>query len=194
MGDDVIDLSDPSIAMSHTRARVVERVCCDLERAALGAATDPKRLLWSFFAAKEAAYKVVASSVTPPPAFAYRQFVVSPDLRSVTYEDRVFALQIEGDDRYLHAVAWTGRGAWLAGCGLVEAGTSPSDEARRRLCAAVAPWLGCDRESLRIVRPPAPGSWDGFAPPMLLREGRPSGVNVSLTHDGRFAGFAAARP
>jgi phosphopantetheinyl transferase (holo-ACP synthase) len=190
VGDDVVDLDDPFIAASHRRPRFVERVCCESERAMLGASSDPKTLLWQLFAAKEAAFKIVAKT-GPQPPFAHRRFVVMPDLRSVSYDGLAFDLRVAVEGACVHAIAWTGAGTPLAGHGLVETGSTPGDEARRRLCEAVARGLGCGRECLAVVRAPAPGSWDGFGPPVLLRDGRPSGVDVSLTHDGRFVGFAA---
>jgi phosphopantetheinyl transferase (holo-ACP synthase) len=190
VGDDVVDLDDPFIAASHRRLRFVERVCGEIERASLDASRDPKTLLWIFFAAKEAAYKIVAKAGAPP-AFAHRRFVVMPDLRSVAYDRLVFELRVDVDGACIHAVAWTGAGTLVTGQGLLEAGAVPGDDARRRLGDAVARSLGCARECLAVVREPAPGAWDGFAPPVLLRDGRPSGVDVSLTHDGRFVGFAA---
>jgi phosphopantetheinyl transferase (holo-ACP synthase) len=191
VGDDVVDLDDPAIATSRLRPRFVERVCSDIERASLGAASDPKTLLWIFFAAKEAAYKIVAK-VGPPPGFAHRRFVVTPDLRSVHYEGLALGLRVEVEGGCVHAVATMGTGTPLVGHGLVDPGVSPGSEARRLLCMAVARHLGCAYERLAVVREPAPGTWDGFAPPVLVRDGRPSGVDVSLTHDGRFVGFAAA--
>ena len=67
VGNDVVDLGDPSIRASHLSARFVARVCTDVERAALAEAADPKTLLWSFFAAKEAATRPLSSCVVVRP-------------------------------------------------------------------------------------------------------------------------------
>lgn len=190
VGDDVVDLDDPFIARTHERPRWLGRVLAESELAALRASRDPKTLLWSFFAAKEAAYKIAAKCRNPPP-FAHRQFVVAPELRQIRYGKIVFDLVVEVEGACVHAVASTGVGARVAGIGIVEEGRDSGEVARRRLCQDVARHLRCAENTLGVVRTPSPERWDGFSPPILERDGRPSGVDISLTHDGRFVGFAA---
>ena len=186
VGDDVVDLDDEAIAQHHLRARFLDRVLCPGERAALAAARSPKALLWSYFAAKEAAYKIVAKQ-TRSPIFAHRLFVVSDDLRAVTYEGQRFDLDVQLDDalRFVHAVATTRDSA------CVLRGVSDDGDGRALLCRAIAAHLGCAPTDLAVVRTPRAGSWDGFDPPRLLRNGHPIAIDVSLSHDGRFVSFAA---
>lgn len=184
VGDDVVDLDDPDNVRSASRARFVARVCGDVEREALAGAPEPAALLWSFFAAKEAAYKV-ACKLGPPPVLAHRAFTVDPALTWVRAGDRVLLLRVERGPGWVHAVAWSGEGAPDASVGAL-AGGSPSDAARALLCARVG------GPGLEVVRPATPGSWDGRGPPVLMRDGRPAGLDVSLSHDGRFVACAHA--
>lgn len=191
VGNDVVDLTEREIASKHENARFVARVCHAAERAALGSAPDPKRLFWAFFAAKEAAYKLVAK-LGPPPPFAHRAFVVSTDLASVCYRDLALTLSVEQSAQYVHAVASTRREPVISGVEAIDSAVDESAAARRRLCAAVASVLDWSLEELEVVRDQMPGSWDGFGPPALLRRGvRVEGVDVSISHDGRFVAYAA---
>jgi phosphopantetheinyl transferase (holo-ACP synthase) len=176
IGNDLVDLLDPAIATHHLRPRFIERVCDERERHALRTAADPKRALWTLFAAKEAAYKL-AVKLGLEPGFAHRRFVVTSD--RVSFEDHSWPLRITESEDWVHAIV---------GEGEVLAGVEPGESARPALLDALAAKLGC--ETLEVVRDPLPGSWDGFGPPRVATNG--VSIDVSLSHDGRFAAFAAA--
>jgi len=189
VGNDVVDLDDPPNATAHLRERFVARVCNEVERAALEKAADPRTLLWSFFAAKEAVFKVVAKLGAPPP-FAHRLFAIAPDLRRARWGELAFELRVRATSGWVHAVAGGIDEEHVHGVAPVsneDAGVA----ARRLLRRAVARRIGRDETELEVVRAPRPGSWDGFAPPELLLHGRPTSIDVSLSHDGRFVAYAA---
>lgn len=183
VGDDVVDLHDPAIAVSHESERFVARVCAPAEREALARARDRKLRLWSLFAAKEAAYKAIARHAAAPPPFAHRRFVVADDLESVRYGELPLSLVVTVAGACVHAVAWSG-GAPAVETGVVRPGETPGAAARRLLDA-------CLGGGVEVVRPARPGSWDGYGPPVVRRAGAPLDVTVSLSHDGRFASCAA---
>lgn len=193
VGNDVVDLDDPHNALAHLRARFVERVCREAERAQLATSATPHTLLWSFFAAKEAAFKVVAK-LAPPPPFAHRRFVVSADLRSVRYEGRELFLVVEVGERYVHAIASTHEATPLRAVERVDASADHSLCARTLLRTSLGRALDCDPEDLEVVRPKVVGSWDGYGPPQLLTRGALREADVSLSHDGRFVACAAWFP
>jgi len=192
-GNDVVDLGDPANAGAHERGRFVERGCGDRERAALAASSDPAGLLWSFFAAKEAAFKV-ACKLGSRPVFAHRRFLVEPSLTSVQHDGRTLRLSIERQGERIHAVAWTCGEPPLA----IAASVSESDDlgraARRLLVTSLARSFRCSAAMLAVVRNVEPEAWDDLGPPRLLRYGKPLDVDVSLSHDGRFVAFAACLP
>lgn len=185
VGDDVVDLDDPAIATSHLSERFVARVCAAAERQALLRAGDPKVRLWSLFAAKEAAYKAIARGPAPPPPFAHRRFVVADDLEAVRYGDLTLSLGVTVSGSCVHAVAWSGGARPVAATGVVRPHEAPGAAARRLLAS-------CLGGGVEVLRPVRPGSWDGFGPPTVQRDGAPLDVTVSLSHDGRFAGFAVS--
>jgi phosphopantetheinyl transferase (holo-ACP synthase) len=185
VGDDVVDLDEPAIATSHRRARFVERVLGPGERAQLVGAGEPKALLWAFFAAKEAAYKVLCK-LGPPPVLGHRRFEVAEDLKSVRNGERELRLQVSWRGSLVHAVAWLGGDAApSAATRTLEPGADASLAARALLIAELGGEPG-----LTIVRPPRPRSWDGFGPPHASRLGLRLPVDVSLSHDGRYVGCA----
>lgn len=191
VGNDVVDLDDPHIVTSHLRARFLERVCNDDERAAVVDAPNPKTLLWSFFAAKEAAYKVVVK-LGPPPPLAHRRFVVARDLTSVRYGPMCLRLKVEQARGHVHAVAFTGETP------LVVLEHVPPEEdlsvhVRRLLCKTVSDRKACRPEDIAVVRDLAPGSWSGFGPPYVTVKGERLDADVSLSHDGRFVACALTR-
>ena len=183
VGNDVVDLEDPAIAQTHLRERFVARVCCESERALVVGAADPKLMLWSLFAAKEAAFKAISKE--GPVVFAHSRFVVSADLRSVTYEKYVLWLQVDFEGPCVHAVAWTDDETPVFGVEQIAPGVDAGAAAR----ALLVKRLGGG--GLTVERTPVPGSWNGFGPPKLFRDGVEVNLDISLSHDGRFVGFAA---
>jgi len=181
VGNDVVDLDDPAIAQTHQRERFVARVCSAPELQLMAASDDPKRLLWSLFAAKEAAFK--ALSKNGPLVFAHRRFVVSADLRSVSYDHQVLWLRVDVEGPCVHAIAWTDDETPVSGTG--PAGEDASAAARELLLRRL------EVPGLTIHREPTLGSWNGFGPPRLFRDGLEVNLDISLAHDGRFVGFAA---
>ncbi len=178
IGNDVVDLGDPMIAEHHLRPRFCARVLSEGERARLVSAADPKKLLWTLFAAKEAAFKVV-EKLRGPTVFAHRSFVVAEDLRSVAYDGLRLELAIEAAEDQVHALAWTTGADTLHGVDTIQPSADPSLAARAGLLAALSQRLGCALAELEIVRAPAPDSWTGRSPPQLHRRGTRSPVDVS---------------
>lgn len=154
-------------------------MCAEAERPLL--AVDPRRVLWTLFAAKEAAFKALSKALGPL-VFAHRKFVVSADLRSVVYDDYPLWLRVDVDGACIHAVTWSDDEPPLHGVG--PAGADPSADARALLLKRLAvPGLSVERE-------PTPGSWNGFGPPKLFRNGTRVNLDISLSHDGRYVAYA----
>lgn len=186
----MVDLGDPVIADHHHRARFVARVLAAGERARLAAAADPKQLLWTLFAAKEAAYKVLVK-LGLEPGFAHRRLEVAADLASVRYGERAVAVEVARGASWVHVVATEPRRAVLAAVAPLDPGDDAGAAARRLLCAAAARALGCAPDGLSVLRPRVAGAWDGRGPPALWRDGARCDADVSLSHDGRFVAHAA---
>ena len=189
VGNDVVDLDEPEARDAHRRERFVRRVLSEGERALLAASLDPRTLLWSLFAAKEAAYKV-ATKLGPPRPFAHRELLVAADLRSVRVGGVALSLRVDALPGVVHAVASSSSGEALAVVAALEPSADPSAAVRALARRTLAVTLACPESELAIVRDPLEGSWDGFGPPRVERGGSPLALDVSLSHDGRFVAFA----
>jgi phosphopantetheinyl transferase (holo-ACP synthase) len=191
VGNDVVDLTDPTIADHHLRERFVARVCAPEERVRVVAAVD----LWALFAAKEAAYKALVK-IGEAPGFGHREIRVASDLRAVHWRGYDLELSIAADDEHVHAMAWShGPSRPLA---RIARTTDPRGEgaaARKLACELIAAATGYAVGELAVARDPVPGAWDGFGPPRLERRGRPMAhADVSLSHDGAFVAAAIRLP
>ena len=179
VGNDVVDLEDPANAGAHLRPRFVRRVLGPAEQAALAASCGPLACLWGFFAAKEAAYKVLAK-LGPPPPLAHRRFEVAADLGAVRHGEVVLGLRVVVEAGFVHAVAWLGGPPPESAVRALGPGEEPGAAARALLLERLGAGPGVE-----IVRAPRPGSWDGRGPPRAVRAGAWLGMDVSLSRDGR---------
>lgn len=186
VGNDVVDLEDPEAIDAHLRDRFVQRVLASDERERLAVDPEPLTRLWSYFAAKEAAYKV-AVKLRPATILAHRRFRVAEDFSHVRFEELRLRLRIIRGDGYVHAIA-AEAGEPRGGVARLE-GDDPSAEVRRRLCAEVAAVHGLDPGALRVIRDPSDRRWDGKGPPRLELQGRPLPLDVSLSHHGRWVAW-----
>ena len=154
---------------------------------------DPARRRWMLWAAKESAFKA-AKRLDPSSSFSPRCVFVRLDDDStgtVRLADRTFLVQVRLDRDVCHAVAWLDRDHLarspivVSGVRLVTASeASPRLAARRFAAESVAAYLGIAASDLELVK-------DGRLPRLRL-DGRAAGLDVSLSHHGRFVAFACS--
>ena len=188
VGNDVVYRRDPHIAAHHLNRRFVGRICSLAEGERVRTSREPGLLLWSLWAAKEAAYKAVVK-LRPGTPFAHRRFVVAESLAAVRYEDLQLSLELEANEEWVHAVACTGKADALSSVERMEEGADQKKAVRVLALREVAARFDLPRDRLEIVRPPNAEGRPG--PPELLIEGQPTGVDISLSHDGPFVACAA---
>jgi len=191
VGNDVVDLGDPDNRESFARPGYVERVCTPAERRVLEAAEDPERLFWCFFAAKEAAYKLLVK-LGEEPGLSHRRIEVASDLASSRYDDREIALRVGHADDWVHALASIGPAEPRFEVSELGEHARASAAGRDLLCRMAAEVLGVTGAELSVERRPSTTSHDGFEPPRLCEKGVPTGLDVSLSHDGRYVAAALA--
>jgi hypothetical protein len=185
VGNDVVDLADPEVRGGPGHPRFDARVFSRAERCAIGASGVPNRLRWMLWAAKEAAYKL-ARKRDPLVIFSPRRFVVRLDASlhgEVSWDGGrcAVSLGVEGDA--VHAVATDGDALRLTSA-VASAGATldASDAARALAVRRLARRLDARPETLRIGR-------RGRIPTLEIG-GVPAGVDLSLSHHGRFVAFA----
>jgi phosphopantetheinyl transferase len=217
IGNDVMDLADPRCGDRLADRRFMTRIFAEPERQWIQAADRPVQALWSLWAAKEAAYKVVSKRLGTAPAFEHAAFVVAPEpsatAGAVTYGDFVIpfrdvAPQDDEKRPFVHVVAWgpSEPGGWTASCVPLPAEPAPRERLTERESSAVysesSAWVRIlakrriasqlRLESSRIQIVCGPGR-PGRMPPQLWIDGAPSDLDVSLSHHGGWVSWAVAR-
>lgn len=189
IGNDVIDLEDLETRPGATHPRFDTRVFTEAERRLLESSDDPGRTRWVVWAAKEAAYKLARAGnrrvVFSPPRFEVVR--LEPDRAWVCWRARRFTVDLSVRPAQIHAVARNvgpERIVVASACCLRE---DPSRAVRALAVETVAAVLGASPFELRVER--ARGE-----PPVLLRRGRRTGAEISLSHHGRFVAFACELP
>jgi phosphopantetheinyl transferase (holo-ACP synthase) len=193
VGNDVVDLADRETAPLAMHPRFDERVFAAEELLWIRREGDPARRRWMLWAAKESAFKA-AKRLDPSSSFSPRRVLVRLDDDStgtVRLAERTFSVQVRLDRDVCHAVAWADR-AHLARSPIVVSGVrlvtaceaSPRLAARAFAAESVAAYLGIAASDLQLVK-------DGRLPRLRLH-GRAAGLDVSLSHHGRFVAFACA--
>lgn len=211
VGNDVVDLDDATLRGKTGHTRLLERVLTPSEREAVLGAEDPHVALWTRWAAKEAVYKVVSKLRGTPPVFVHRAFVT--DGTAVTWKGRSIPVHVRRDGPALHVVAAFGEepASVAASTARLDEAGAPWDGPLEQLLArftereadavhsvrsaavrlgaraALAGALGVEEERIEIVC--APGQ-TGRRPPRVLLDGAAAPADVSLSHHGRWIGWA----
>jgi phosphopantetheine--protein transferase-like protein len=208
VGNDVVDLKEPENRGKSGDDRFLDRVFTAVEQARIAGAQSPDTLLWSLWAAKEAAYKAVSGGDPSVCSIPRRYHFILEDGdasgtinaaagpesrlagRVITPRGEV-ALRITVTDDYVHAVA-AGSESVLAGIiqrvdrmDVAEDAGGESAFVRGQLLREIACRLGCPVADLAVLKEPS-----GSDAPRVFLRGRPIAANISLSHDGRFAAFA----
>jgi phosphopantetheinyl transferase (holo-ACP synthase) len=190
VGNDVVDLGDPETRPEATHPRFDARVFDEGERRALGESSAQGRLRWTFWAAKESAFKA-ARKLDPDVRFLPRRFSVHllDDVRAeVRHRIGRFHVWLEEAQDWVHATAApAARGRRPPGFRverLEQAGFDASQRARDLALEILAPIVPGASDAARIVT-------SGGIPE--LRDGeRRLPVDLSLSHHGRMVACAWA--
>jgi phosphopantetheinyl transferase (holo-ACP synthase) len=191
LGNDVVDLAAAAAPPRHERFDA--RAFCAAERDAIAASADSERMRWTFWAAKESAFKALSRSRRM--TFVPRRFAVTPATgpsepvwMHVAHAGRHVRVCVERCDRFLHAVAWSNpdlAASTLRAAAHVDdiaAGSTLSEAARALARVRIADALGLGASELEIARV-------GRVPRLAWRGAPLPGV-LSLSHHGDFVAFA----
>ncbi len=194
LGNDLVDLCDPETRPAALHPRFDQRVFCESERALIANSEDAHLTRWTLWAAKESAYKCLRKG-SPQLVFSPRRFVVELAGMSAgvaRYEDLTLSMEFERTDDFVHAVALQvdekiqPAPRHRAEVSRVHGDTSPAASSRAVRALAIegaSALLDVPTAELSIER-------EGKIPRLCWR-GCPSGVDLSLSHHGRFVAFAA---
>ncbi|MBS3808774.1 MAG: 4'-phosphopantetheinyl transferase superfamily protein [Desulfobacterales bacterium] len=207
MGNDIVDLRDANSAGKSQDERFVGRVLVKSEMREMERAKFPDKWLWSAWAAKETAYKVISK--------ARPDIKSSPRSYEVSFEDAKIGEKFPGrvatpaetvhillsiNENYIHCIGRTGkRPFWKdiiseanhiapdPGCG--GDCNSERQSAAVRLAARkrIASIIDLRADDIAIERSKGPR---GPTPPAVYIRGEMAEIDISLSHHGRFAAFA----
>jgi len=188
IGNDIVDLRRPEPALHN---RFIERVFARSEREVVESSIT---MIWLFWAAKEAAYKVV-KRLRPETVFSPSLFVFDYGLKAVTYEKESYPCDCQLTDSYVHVVATTRavvandielyQGVDFAG------DLDPSVAARSFAVRELSSVMKLPEESLAISSSKK-GRTDKI--PVLFLEKQESSALLSLSHHGRYVAFCCLFP
>jgi phosphopantetheine--protein transferase-like protein len=203
-------ISQPNIQKS-TDSRFLKKILTDTEIEQVRSSSDPDAALWSFWACKEAAYKVMRKK-TSGAAFVPRRWFVryQADLNSsdglhpwpngyrdgeviISPSDTVY-IRLFSFPSYTHCLAADAPEAVSRIVARVDrlpepenSQTDPSGYVRMKLIHCLAVALGLSEDDMRIVRETKS---DGLGPPLLYISGVQSAIDLSISHDGCYVAYA----
>jgi phosphopantetheine--protein transferase-like protein len=119
IGNDIVDLTSPDISLKHLNKRFIERVFTRQEQRTILNSVHKEKMLWSIWAAKEAAFKACQKEF-PGLVFSHQKFSIQEKtlalLKSVdgfqkkltgilNYQDLQLALQWQWENSFVHCVS-----------------------------------------------------------------------------------------
>lgn len=212
IGNDIVDLKTEDARGKADDARFMARVFSFAEQKAIRRSAHPDALLWAFWAAREAAYKAVskaAPGISSAPGryptamdFQYQKNRPDKGAGQVTTPLGAVPVRIVFSTEWVHCVAWTGSPVYpranpldaniMYGIREIPLDRRPvsireSAAARTAATRRIAGVLNMDPHDIRIRREPGPY---GPGPPRVFIKGEKTPMDISLSHDGRFAAYA----
>ena len=201
VGNDVVDLKDPENIGKGRDDRFLGRVFTAGERELIASVLSHDTLLWSLWAAKEAAYKAVSRADPAVCSIPHRYRVVLDAEEAtrkigrrtgkvITPRGELF-LEVAVSEEWVHALAAGTEEVLQRLCRRVKrleggkGAENPSAFVRGALLREIARRLDCPVGDLSVVKNP-----DGLGAPRVLFRGDLLAAEVSFSHDGRFAAFA----
>ena len=172
VGNDLVWLGDPANQNRHSDRKLTGRILTIHEQALLKTSSDPDRLLWSFWAAKEAAFKVW-KRLAPETVFSPSRFEVAAD--AVRYDGNEIPVRWWYGSQWVHAVAGYDQQTIIT---KVESLTGEPSQAVRALAVKT------------MVEEGLPVGLIEGRPPGYFVAGKDAGVCLSLSHDGPYLAVA----
>ncbi len=112
VGNDIVDLRARRIPDKSRDIRFVRKIFAPEEQARILSSDDPDRELWTAWAAKEAAFKVVSKTHGKAPVFSHARFLTRTRQEEagggiVLYEDASYPFRVTVDSDRIHVLSWS---------------------------------------------------------------------------------------
>ncbi len=206
IGNDIVDLKTPEAIGKATNQRFIQRVLNLYEQQAVFNSDHPDSLLWALWAAKESAYKAVSKS-NPNVSSAPGRYpvILGPEktINSATgrvmtpngivpvkidfHEDYVHCIGIFGPAKSLESIVYGSKTINPDISGAESISEKESSAVRKLAKKGIASCLQINEQDIQIIRHK---KHNRINPPVVYAKGRAKKMDVSLSHDGRFAAYA----
>jgi phosphopantetheinyl transferase (holo-ACP synthase) len=203
VGNDVVDLREPANAGKSRDSRFLKKILTNAEIEFVLNAGNPDTALWSCWAGKETAYKVLKKSF-PDAAFLPRQWTVTFNKQQVKYSNGEVNIPGKGsvyirlfsNSNYVHCVGADVLSALDKLIWSVEAlpereKINPSLYLHNCLGQSLAKHFSLNSHNIKIKRTRENGE---LQPPHVYVSGRKTDIDISLSHDGRFVAYTLVSP
>jgi phosphopantetheinyl transferase (holo-ACP synthase) len=194
-----VDLKEPANAGKSKDSRFLKKILTNAEIEFVQNAENPDAALWSHWACKETAYKIIKKSC-PDTAFLPRQWQVIFNKTQSTYsdgeviipgKDRVY-IHLFSTSQYVHCIGSDCLTAldeliWSVDVLPEKEKINPSLYLRYCLGQSLAKHFSLNFHYIKIKRTRENGE---LQPPRVYVSGRKTDIDISLSHDGRFVAYA----
>ena len=198
VGNDVVDLKEPANAGKSRDSRFLKKILTDAEIEYVKNADNPDMELWSLWACKETAYKVIRKYLSAT-AFVPRRWQTVLNKTHSEYsegevvilgKDEVYIRLFSNPD-YIHCVGADSltvldKLIWSVES-LPKEETNPSFFSRYYLAQSIAKHFSLNSHEIKIRRAKQSGN---LQPPCVYVHGLKTDIDISLSHDGRFVACA----
>jgi len=194
-----VDLKEPANAGKSKDSRFLKKNLTNAEIEFVQNAENPDAALWSHWACKETAYKVIKKSSSDT-AFLPRQWQVIFKKSQSKYsdgeviiprKDRVY-IRLFSNLQYVHCIGADALTAldeliWSVDVLPEKEKINPSLYLRYCLGQSLAKHFSLNFHHIKIKRTRENGE---LQPPRVYIDGRKTDIDISLSHDGRFIAYA----
>lgn len=200
IGNDVVDLKEPANRDKSRDSRYLKKILTDAEIEFVKKVKRADAALWSLWACKETVYKVLKKSFTDV-AFTPRLWQVNFTKTRIKYwegevvspgQSPVFVRLLSNSD-YIHCVGADNPSMLdrlVFGVDMLpEKETNQSFFVRQCLAQQLAACFSLNLDNIEIRRTMQNNK---LQPPQVYIDGRTSDIDISLSHDGRFAAYAVS--
>jgi phosphopantetheine--protein transferase-like protein len=198
VGNDVVDLREPANAGKNKDSRFLKKILTNAEIEFVQNARNPDEALWSHWACKETAYKVIKKSF-PAAAFLPRRWQVIFNKTKSKYSEGEVTFSGEGkvyirlvsNSQYVHCIGADvltvlDKLIWRVDVLPEKEKINPSLYLRHCLAQSLAKTFSLNFHHIKIKRTRENGE---LQPPRFYVRGRKTDIDISLSHDGRFIGY-----
>jgi phosphopantetheine--protein transferase-like protein len=202
VGNDVVDLREPANAEKSQDSRFLKKILTNAEIEFVQNAGNPDAALWSHWACKETAYKVIKKSF-PEAAFLPRQWQVTFIKTKSKYSDGEVTVSGKGkvyirlfsNSQYVHCVGadvLTALDKLILSVDVLprKEKINPSLYLRHCLGHSLAKHFSLNFRHIKIKRTREKGE---LQPPRVYVNGRKTDIDISLSHDGRFIAYVVSQ-